>query len=153
MSTDPELDGDYDDVVLAVSDNPLSREAEAEIAGMFGSELFVRGTARDDRFVGRVLDDLLFGSRGDDVLRGRGGNDGLRGGAGGDDFRGGRGDDRIIGGAGEDVARFGGDADGFEIETDDGRTVVTDIDASDGDSGVDTLRGVEAFRFDDVLLT
>jgi hypothetical protein len=29
---------------------------------------------------------------------------------------------------------------------------VTDVDPSDGDYGVDSLRGVEALRFDDMLV-
>lgn len=58
----------------------------------------------------------------------------------------------LRGGAGEDVAVYRGDASGYTITFRDGRTVVEDVDAGDGDFGVDVLRGVEPIQFGDALL-
>ncbi len=162
MPTDPEADGDHNDVVLAVSDDRLSEAAVKELAAMFGSEVFAPGGASGDRLVGGAFDDLLIGGGGDDSLHGRAGDDRLRGDVGDDLLRGGRGDDRlsggfgddlIDGGRGDDVARFRGDASGYDVRTlADGSIRVIDIDTADGDFGTDLLRSVEALRFADDLL-
>ncbi|HMN86480.1 MAG TPA: NosD domain-containing protein, partial [Bauldia sp.] len=73
----------------------------------------------------------------------------LKGGDGNDTLTGGKGTDTLEGGGGSgDVAHFAGARDGYLIEqTGQGTYRVTDIDAGDGDDGVDTLTGIEGVTF------
>ncbi len=64
---------------------------------------------------------------------------------GGDDLIGGWGsNDTIDAGAGRDVFVLRGLRDGYSIATEEGWTVIRDIDAADGDDGTDRLLNVEA---------
>ena len=78
----------------------------------------------------------IIGAQGDDVIIGDASNNWLSGAEG---------DDLIDGGDGFDTAVFHGDMDGYAIDFVLG--TVTDIDATDGDFGTDTLIGVEALSF------
>ncbi|MEW6763188.1 MAG: DUF4214 domain-containing protein [Pseudomonadota bacterium] len=82
--------------------------------------------------VGSASDDVLVGNRLDNSLRG------------------GLGNDWIDGGAGSDTAVFEGKRADYLISTGYGKTFLT---ARDGNSGFDTLLGVEKLRFADGTLT
>jgi hypothetical protein len=74
----------------------------------------------------------------------------LRGGEGTDMLRGGGGDDVLVGGEGADTAVFAGARAGYDITVNaDGTITVADTDATDGDTGTDTLSSVEALKFSD----
>ncbi|WP_316975794.1 right-handed parallel beta-helix repeat-containing protein [Shumkonia mesophila] len=74
----------------------------------------------------------------------------LNGTAGTDYFFGGGGDDTITGGAGTDTASFQGERADYTIADDGaGHLTVTDINAADGNAGVDTVSGVETLAFAD----
>jgi Ca2+-binding RTX toxin-like protein len=75
----------------------------------------------------------LKGGSGDDTLTGGALNDRLDGGRGADRLDGGAGNDKIEGGKGDDVLTGGPGADIFEFERGDGRDVITDFSAADGD--------------------
>jgi Ca2+-binding RTX toxin-like protein len=85
-------------------------------------------------------------------MHGAPGDDTIVGGWGDDLMVGGRGDDRLFGGRGDDTAHFRGGSAGYEIEATGNQVVVTDVDASNGDFGTDTLVNVEALRFADELV-
>jgi len=80
-------------------------------------------------------DDSLLGSHGDDILPGFAGND------------------TIDGKEGNDTARFFGDAAGYRLDYSGGVITVFDIDQTDGNDGIDTLRNVEILEFADRVLS
>lgn len=81
----------------------------------------------------------LVGTLGDDTLKGGSGNDTLTGLSGDDFFDGGDGTDSVI---------LSGDFAGYEITYGKRNSIiVTDIDPSDGDDGVSTLRNIEWIEF------
>lgn len=84
--------------------------------------------------------DALAGGFGDDTIEGRGGDDALTGGGG---------NDAIDGGSGNDTAIFAGSFGQYAIRFDEatGRHVITD--SVSGRDGVDSVIGVEVFRFSD----
>lgn len=96
----------------------------------------VVGSAFGDRLTGSALANVLTGGGGDDVLNGAAGNDTLLGGAG---------NDSLQGGAGIDTASY---EDLFQFTAPRSLGVTIDLartDAQDtgGQSGVDTLSGIE----------
>lgn len=142
-----------DDVLLGTPAADIIRARD-------GNDL-VRGLGSDDLLYGQLGDDELRGGGGRDVLMGGGGNDRLFGGPGADRLLGGTGDDlltggtgndRLVGGAGEDTAMFAGTLAGYAILDLGRRTLVIDIDPSDGDAGSDTLIGIEWLQIDDDLI-
>jgi VCBS repeat-containing protein len=143
------------------------------LAGGGGNDFLVGGAGRDT-LLGGDGDDVLFGGNGADVLSGGDGADTLVGGYGADNLSGGNGDDKLygkkghdtlqgdagndklFGGGGFDTARFGAFLDGDVIGYDfalpsglDGPISVTDINAADGDDGIDVLRSIENIQFGD----
>ncbi len=87
---------------------------------------------------GNSLANVLVGNAAANSLRGEFGLDILEGGGG---------DDLLYGGFGIDIARFSGSSDGYAFSVSDDLVRVTDIDAANGDDGVDTLDGIETIRF------
>jgi Ca2+-binding RTX toxin-like protein len=124
--TQPAFDGDYNDFLVAVSDDPLEELLDFDdlivgsdhrdnlrggrddeiLLGFDGNDR-IRGGRGDDRLCGDDGEDRLNGGRGDDTLLGGAGGDRLHGGKGDDSLCGGGGDDLLIGGRGEDVFGFG----------------------------------------------
>jgi len=89
-------------------------------------------TVGNDSIEGTAEADVLDGLAGDDLLIG------------------GEGNDTLSGGAGVDTASYAGSEDDYDIVYDGGTGLltVTDTNAADGDSGTDTLSGVESLTFD-----
>lgn len=132
---------------------------------------FLFGGLGDDWLDGGDGNDNLGAGGGNDVLFGGGGNDVLQGQDGSDQLDGGDGIDKLIGGAGNDTLTDGagndtlqGDAGidtllvvgvraSFSFVTITGGKRMTDIDISDGDLGVNIVRGIELISFDDQLWT
>lgn len=98
---------------------------------------------------GAGFSDTLIGDSAANELYGLAGADVLMGGAGDDTLVGGAGNDTLIGGAGTDTAYFVGNRAGYTITAISGGFKVTDIDASNGDDGVDQLVQVETLEFAD----
>ena len=98
----------------------------------------------------------FIGTGGDDALPGAGdnsGNDLLQGLAGNDALTGGAGNDTLEGGTGSDYADFAGSLANYQFGTTaQGYLTVTDLNASDGDTGTDTLKGMETLNFNDVSI-
>ena len=94
--------------------------------------------------------DRILGGSGSDDINGGAGNDVLNGGTGDDEISGGAGNDEINGGGDDDVAVYAGSMADYKVEYDYvGIEKVTDLKASDGDEGVDTLSQIETVRFAD----
>jgi VCBS repeat-containing protein len=104
----------------------------------------------DETLVGDGNDNTIFGYGGADTIDGLGGNDTLNAGAGNDTSTGGAGNDTLIGGAGIDTAVFAGARAGYAITQLGSNITITDIDASDGDDGTDTITSTEFLQFADL---
>ncbi|MBI5107139.1 MAG: M10 family metallopeptidase C-terminal domain-containing protein [Rhodocyclales bacterium] len=91
--------------------------------------------------------DQVIGNERDNQVDSGEGNDTLIGGAGDDTLAGGSGNDSLTGGFGLDVAVFSGAKAGYSIVKSGGVYTVSDINATNGDDGVDTLVGVERIQF------
>ncbi|WP_404291242.1 hypothetical protein ACD578_04480 [Microvirga sp. RSM25] len=92
--------------------------------------------------------DVLQGSNKADALHGREGNDAIYGHLGNDELWGEAGNDRLEGGEGIDSAAFIGSRSEYTVvQTADGTIVVSD-GAAERD-GIDTIVGVENFKFSD----
>lgn len=102
---------------------------------------------------GAGFSDTLIGDGAANELYGLAGADVLMGGAGDDTLVGGAGNDTLIGGAGNDTAYFEGNRAGYTITAISGGFKVTDIDASNGDDGVDQLVQVETLEFADATVS
>ena len=154
--------------VLAAVTIPLNRQFYAPsetLTGGTGDDTLT-GTWGQDSLSGGDGDDSLSGAGGDDTLAGEAGADRIDGGAGADWIDGGDGDDTLIGGAGDDTITGGagndliegGDgADTLDVQqiastevsvTFDGDTIM--LNSSEGD---DLITGIEAFAFQDQILT
>lgn len=123
-----------------------------DVLTLEGSDLpgKIFGRAGNDTMIGGNRDDYLFGGRGNDDISGGRGNDKIFGGSGNDTISGGEGYDLIMGGRGRDTAVYEGSVFGHTWERGWFRKFyVKDIDSSDGDTAIDTLRGVEVLQFDD----
>lgn len=100
-------------------------------------------------------DGIVNGTAYDDMLTGGAGSDTINAGAGNDFLTGGAGNDTLNGGDGFDTAIFGGPASFHAIGVTENAggfvtafNTVTTTATIFGDSGTDTLTGVEALRFD-----
>jgi hypothetical protein len=106
------------------------------------------GTENNDTLIGSNGPDTIVGLGGDDSLVGGNGDDSLDGGNDDDTLAGGDGNDVLIGGDGSNVAVFSGDFGDYELNFLGGAVqVVTDLNFSDGNDGVDTLTGIRTLRF------
>ena len=106
--------------------------------------------------------DIILGGSGIDSVSAGDGNDTIYGGAGADILLGGRGidqfkdiggGDQVDGGEGTDTARLTGQSSGYSFTTVNGLTTLTDIDATNGNTGTATLRNLETLVFDDWSVT
>ena len=86
-----------------------------------------------------------IGTEGDDELVAQTGED--------NSFQGLGGDDTLTGNSGTDTAVFAGASDGYRLGYAAGSFTVTDVDPADGDSGTDTLAGIERLQFTDGTLS
>ena len=97
--------------------------------------IVITGGTGNDHFIGGSLEDTLNGYAGDDVLTGGGGND------------------IIDGGDGNDLATFSGSHGSYKVSVSStGSVSVGDLRAGAPD-GVDTVTGVETYRFSDGSFT
>ena len=119
--------------ILSVTDVNLDLETFIEI-----DDAVVFLLSGSDSITGGDLSDVIFGYNGNDLLLG---------GAGEDSIFGGPGNDTIDGGVDRDTVRFVGSRGDYAVEEVAGQVQVTD-NAGIGD-GVDTVRGIEAYRFSD----
>ncbi|XPV77409.1 MAG: cadherin-like domain-containing protein [Desulfovibrio sp.] len=108
----------------------------------------ILGYGGDDRLLGYRGDDILEGGDGKDTLYGYSGDDQLLGGSGKDHLFGGEGDDYLDGGTGKDKAYFSGNRSEYTFTLlEDG--ILRIEDTVDGRDGVDYVKNVEEFRFND----
>ncbi len=90
----------------------------------------------------------VIGSAFADTLTGNSSNNTLDGGAGDDTFAASGGVDTIIGGAGNDVLVLSGNRSNYSITNASGTITITDL-RNNAPNGVETVTGVETFRFAD----
>ena len=97
---------------------------------------------------GTGANDTITGTSANSLLSGGAGNDAITGGAGNDILIGGSGNDTLNGGAGADSAVFSGNLADYTISYNSATQtfLVTDLRSGSPD-GVDTITGVENFRF------
>ncbi len=83
-------------------------------------------------YTGTINDDTIKGSNADDTLNGGAGND------------------KLWGGIGTDTADFVGNRADYQLTTSyDGTLNITDLNAANGNEGVDSLSGIETLKFAD----
>ncbi|MEW5962671.1 MAG: Ig-like domain-containing protein [Pseudomonadota bacterium] len=142
-----------DDVLTGTpaADTIRARAGDDDIRGLDGDDRLF-GQDGNDLLRGGGGRDLLLGGAGDDQLFGGPGADRLYGGSGNDWLTGGAGHDRMIGGAGEDTAIYSGPIAGYQILDLGRRALVIDVDPTDGDTGTDTLVGIEWLQIGDDLI-
>jgi VCBS repeat-containing protein len=110
----------------------------AQIDGLGGNDTLNAGSGGD----------TLNGGDGDDILIGGAKIDTLNGGNGNDRITGGVGNDIIDGGTGTDIAVFAGLQASYSIVTSNGTTTIVDnAPTVDGNTGTDTLVGIEKAEF------
>ena len=146
-------------VIVTGADNgtlePTRLSVEYGTQGTHSASLtYVAGSAAN----GTALNDIILGGSGVDNVNAGDGSDTVYGGSGADIMMGGGGNDlftdaggsdQIDGGDGADSARLAGSWTGYSISTVNGLTVLTDIDASNGNIGTASLRNLETLVFDD----
>lgn len=111
--------------------------------------LFFTGGSGADAATGGAFADVLVGGAGADTLRGGGGEDRLVGAAGDDTLQGGAGNDGLEGVGGADTAVFSGPRAAYAITQLSAQSLqIADLRSGSPD-GVDTVIGVESFRFAD----
>ena len=110
-------------------------------------------TDNEDQIVGTSASDFLRGLAGNDMLTGLAGDDELRGDGGNDTLNGGVGNDLLIGGDGSDTAQFAGVQSDYQLTTNGGVFTIADLNASDGDDGIDRVVSVETFAFGDAAVS
>ncbi|MCR4377239.1 MAG: tandem-95 repeat protein, partial [Rhodospirillales bacterium] len=123
------------------------------VEGSKGVTLDLNVASIEAVFGGDGRDILTSSGFGAEVMDGGAGNDVLRAGRGDDYLSGGTGNDLLDGGEGQDIAGYLGNAEGYDISiAADGSATVTDIDVSDGDTGIDRLYNVERIQFSDLIV-
>lgn len=100
---------------------------------------------------GSVYDDVIDGNAGSNSLYGRAGDDFLSGGLGDDILIGHLGNDRIDGGAGTDTVVFTGNLSEYTVVRNTSTAEITITDLTPQRDGVDQVRNVERFQFNDVF--
>ena len=132
-------------------DEIYSDKGDDIVDGGAGNDTIYSGS-ENDTIYGGSGDDIIDAGRQDDSVEGGLGNDTINAGHGNDIVAGGEGDDSLMGGQGFDVAVFSGSITDFSWVVSGGGFVVTDLNAADGDEGVDTILGFEELQFDDFTL-
>lgn len=107
----------------------------------------IKGLAGHDKIKGFEGGDSLVGDSGNDSLEGGRGNDSLYGGNDNDTLVGGDGDDLLSGGTGEDIVVINGNFADYIVSYD--AATRTYIINGCGCEGIDSVTGVETFRFAD----
>ena len=123
------------------------------VAVTYAAGSSANGTSGNDIILGGSGIDNVNAGDGNDTIYGGAGADILNGGIGIDQFRDLGGGDQVDGGGGVDTARLAGLRSGYSINTINGVTTLTDIDASNGNIGTATLRNLETLVFDDQSVT
>lgn len=95
--------------------------------------LSAKGSGVGDTLIGNLGGNNLLGNAGNDVISGLKGNDALFGGDGNDSLLGGDGSDKLNGGLGNDRFSGGTGHDAFYFNANNGRDVISDFSAPDGD--------------------
>lgn len=126
-------DAGNDTIFGGAGNNSIEGGAGNDIAWGGAGNDELNGLAGADILGGGAGLDFLFGGDGDDVLYGGAGNDQLFGEAGNDRLFGGAGNDRLDGGLGDDILSGGAGADTFIFGRNEGKDVVRDFDAAEGD--------------------
>jgi len=147
--------GGGDDVLMAAMDSPFStymrggdgsdslsggdvfedihgNQGDDTAHGWDGGDWVVGGQGHDVLF-GDGGDDIVYGNLGGDTCDGGAGNDVVRGGKDDDVVRGGAGDDHVFGDLGSDTVAGGDGADVFHVVLEEGRDVIEDFSAAQGD--------------------
>ena len=101
----------------------------------------------DVTVMGGAGNDVLWTSAGNDSVSGGTGNDNIWTGSGNDRIDGGAGNDTIDGSVGFDTAVFSGPMSGYRLTGTAGNFQIVDIDLTNGDTGTDSVRNVEALDF------
>ncbi|MGI9211704.1 MAG: hypothetical protein ACR2HF_04465, partial [Methylococcaceae bacterium] len=107
--------------------------SSAPTAAVVGAVTVIKGTAGNDKWIGKKGDDFYDGLAGNDTLSGLSGNDRLVGNLGDDSLDGGVGNDTLTGDAGNDVFLGGAGNDNLDGGADNDRL--------DGGAGNDTVQG------------
>jgi Ca2+-binding RTX toxin-like protein len=108
--------------------------AQAQALKCDGKKVTIKGTAGDDKIVGKKASDVIWGGGGDDTITGGpNGNDPICGGPGNDSIIGGRGYDSLHGEGGDDDLE--GDTGSDSVDGGEGNDVVS------GSKGADGLHG------------
>ncbi len=104
-----------------------------------------------EKVVGGTSADLITGDASANTLDGHLGNDSIFGGDGDDTLIGSEGNDILDGELGDDTALYTGNFTDYAIDTlsQPGKTIITDLNATDGDDGQDTVSNVRYLQFAD----
>lgn len=145
---DDRLDGDQGD------DQMFGGEGQDSLAGGGGDDILQGNAGADslsggegrDTAHGGQGDDFIHGNQGADLLLGDMGRDTLHGGQGDDVLWGGAGDDWLSGDVGDDVLVGGAGADVFHFAGGQGRDLVQDFRAAEGDRLVFAAAEVRDFE-------
>jgi Ca2+-binding RTX toxin-like protein len=135
------LDSTGDVVVTDIGGSNDTIQTNALITGFVtGIESYTYTGKANWTFTGDTNANTLIGGSGNDVLNGADGADTLKGGLG---------NDTLDGGAGDDTAVFSGLARDYHVVFGVGTVTVQDLNAKDGNDGVDTLKNIEHVVFAD----
>jgi Ca2+-binding RTX toxin-like protein len=108
--------------------------AQAQALKCDGKKVTIKGTAGDDRIVGKKASDVIDGMGGDDVITGGpNGNDTICGGPGNDSINGGRGFDSLHGDGGND--NLDGDTGSDSVNGGEGDDKLSGFKGADGLNG------------------
>jgi Ca2+-binding RTX toxin-like protein len=108
--------------------------AQAQAMKCDGKKVTIKGTAGNDRIVGKKASDVIYGGGGDDVITGGpNGNDTICGGPGNDTLDGGRGFDSLHGDGGNDNLQ--GDTGSDSLNGGEGDDVLSGSKGADGLNG------------------
>jgi len=98
-------------------------------------------------------DDIIYGNQAGNAIDGGGGDDQIYGNGDDDILVGAQGDDEIDGGPDNDQAIYSGKQRDYAIGYDPTTSKVTIKDQREFHDGIDTITGVESFKFADTVLT
>jgi len=127
------LDGEEDSDIIDYSGLTGANFIDVTLDDSSDATVVVDGLANDtirniENVIGTIGDDTIIGDTQDNILDGNDGNDSLGGGAG---------NDTLIGGDGTDEANYSTAASGVSVD------LAINSTTNDGDSGTDTLIGIE----------